>query len=131
MGREYRKAQMYANSQTSKRSPQKFSAPLGLGRAREILHCVMADHLGLLNSLLASPCDVEDGGISLHRSTMMSPLTLSSLATWRKALGKLQSQLLELCAVKGSDIDNLKEATSTVRERNLYLQSCFPVSCTN
>ena len=131
VGREYRKAQMHENSQNSKHSPQKFSAPLGLGRAREILYCVMADHLELLNSLLASPSDVEDGGISLHRSTIMSPLTLSSLVTWRKALGKLQSQLLaEWCAVNGSDMYNLKEATSTVRERNLYLQSCFPVSCT-
>ena len=135
VGREYRKAQIHENSQTSKHfSPQKFSAPLGLGRAREILYYVMAEHFELLDSLLASPCDgdVEDGEICLHRSTTMSPLTLSSLVTWRKALGKLQSQLLaELCAAKGPDKDNLKAATVTVRERNLYLQSCFPVSSTS
>ena len=129
VGREYRKA----HSQTSKHfSPQKFSASLGLGRAREILYCVMAEHFELLNSLLASPCDVEDGEICLHRSTIMSPLTLSSLVSLRKALGKLQSQLLaELCAAKGPDTDNLKTAIVTVRERNLYLQSCFPVSSTS
>lgn len=137
VGREYRKAHMRENVQTSKHSPQKFSAPLGLGRAREILYCVMADHFELLNSLSASPhdgevgCSIEGGEISLHPSTM-SPLTLSSLVTWRKALGKLQSQLLaELCVVKGPEADNMKAAIIAVCERNLYLQSCFQVSRTN
>ena len=141
VGREYREAkQMRENSQTSKPF-QNLSTPLGLGRAREILHCVMADQFELLNSFLTSPCDdglgwtgdAEDGQATFHSNAIaMSPLTLSSLVTWRKALGKLHSRVLEeLCALKASDTRNLEATINNVRERNLYLQSCFPGSRTN
>ena len=131
VGREYRKARM------QQQKPGE-SAPLGLGRAREILFCVMADQFQLLNSFLVSPtctgsrkvlgCDVEDGPVTLRRD-MLPRLTLSSLVTWRKALGELHFQVLsEFC--KSMDtvilVESMETPINTIRERTVYLQSCFP-----
>ena len=124
VGREYRKARV--------QQQKGISAPLGLGRAREILFCVMADQFQLLNSFLVSPsrevlgCGVEDGQVTLRRD-MLPPLTLSSLVTWRKALGELQFQVLsEFCKSMDTVTESMEAQINTIRERTVYLQSSFP-----